>query len=241
MRIAMVSETYPPEVNGAGITVRDWVRGLRGLGHEVQLIRPWQPKVEAKGADRVDEFGAEHVLVKGVPLISYPGLRAGLPAKRRLVKLWRQRRPDVIHVATEGLLGYTALRAAKKLGIPATSSFHTNFHEYAKHYGFRPFGRIAAGYLRFVHQRSDNVIVATDDIAASVKTMGIPHVGVMPRGVDTQRFHPGQRSRELRASWGADEDTLVVGYVGRLADEKSIPDTFAVYEAIRARVPCCSA
>lgn len=234
MKLAFITETYPPEINGVAVTLKHWVRGLAKLGHKVELVRPKQNRREAGGPD---DHGVHHLALPGVPLIVYPDLRIGRPCKMKLVKHWREHRPDVIHVATEGPLGFSALRAAKALGIPATTSFHTNFHEYTKHYGFGLMSKPTCAYLRWVHRYSRSVIVATEDIQKSVTNIGIDHVDVLPRGVDIEQFCPSARSSELRASWGADDDTLVVGYVGRLAEEKNLPVTFEAYRAICDRCP----
>jgi len=234
LKLAFITETYPPEINGVAVTLVQWVHGLAKLGHDVQLIRPKQNRSDA---DETDGQGVKHVVFPGIPVILYPDLRIGRPAKGRFLKLWQKDRPDVIHVATEGPLGFSALMAARKLGIPTTTSFHTNFHEYAKHYGFGIMGKPTRMFLRWVHSHSDSVIVATDDIRKSVAGIGIDHVGVLPRGVDIDQFSPSMRSDTLRRTWGADQDTLVVGYVGRLAEEKGIPTTFDAFKAIKAKRP----
>jgi glycosyltransferase involved in cell wall biosynthesis len=127
LEIVVVSETFPPEVNGVAMTVGRLVHGLRARGHRVEVIRPRQT------AD--DRGGNDERAVPGLPLPGYAGLRLGLPAGRRLARLWRLRRPDLVHVVTEGPLGWSAVSAARRLGIPVTSSFHTNFDRYSAHYG----------------------------------------------------------------------------------------------------------
>ena len=105
----MVTETYPPEVNGVALTLARIVEGLRARNHEVQLVRPRQDgRTTAARGDRFHE-----VLMRGLPIPRYPQLRMGLPAKRALVRLWRRQRPDVVHIATEGPLGWSALQAAR--------------------------------------------------------------------------------------------------------------------------------
>src|SRR5690349_19366660 len=103
MRYAIVSETYPPEINGVALTVQGLEQGLRNRGHDVKLIRPRQSPQ--------DIDAAHEVLVRGAPLPRYPGLRLGLPATSRLIQTWTQARPDAVYVATEGPLGWSALRA----------------------------------------------------------------------------------------------------------------------------------
>ena len=136
LRIAVVTETYPPEVNGVATTVARFVRGLCERDHEVQLVRPRQGD-----SDRADDRGRVHeILQRGMAIPRYPDLRMGLPARRALQRLWIASRPDVVHIVTEGPLGWSALQAATKLRLPVTSDFRTNFHAYSSHYG--------AGWLR---------------------------------------------------------------------------------------------
>lgn len=123
LRIALVTETWPPEVNGVAMTLKRMVDGLIRRGHGVQLIRPRQtPADTALRSDRLEE-----VLSRGLRLPRYDGLKLGLPARARLIREWSRQRPDVVHVATEGPLGWTAVTAANKLRIPVTSDFHTHF------------------------------------------------------------------------------------------------------------------
>src|SRR5918995_1453035 len=127
LRVAVVSETWPPEVNGVARTAARFVEALRARGHEIRLARPRQGSA--------DRAGAEEVLMRGMAIPRYPNLRMGLPAKNALVRLWTFRRPDVVHIVTEGPLGWSALRAAEKLKLPVVSDFRTNFHAYSAHYG----------------------------------------------------------------------------------------------------------
>src|SRR5262245_6254948 len=111
LRVAVVTETYPPEVNGVALTAARFVEGLRRRGHAAQLVRPRQH-------DDASEESHE-VFVRGMSIPRYPNLRMGLPAKRALEALWTRSRPDVVHIVTEGPLGWSALRAAAKLKLPA--------------------------------------------------------------------------------------------------------------------------
>src|SRR5687768_7781250 len=120
MRYAIVTATYPPEVNGVALTVQGLEQGLRARGHAVSLVRARQASEDANAVGKPHEF-----LFRRAPLPRYPGLRLGLPATRRLTAEWRKTRPDAIYVATEGPLGWSALRAARRLGIPASTGFHT--------------------------------------------------------------------------------------------------------------------
>jgi len=225
--IAFVTETYPPEVNGVAMTVGRLVGGLRELGHRVSVIRPRQGK---------SDTGGEHELaLPGLPLPGYPGLRFGLPAGGRLARQWRQRRPDLVHVVTEGPLGWSAVSTARRLGIPVTSGFHTNFDRYSVHYGVGWLRPAVAAYLRTLHRRTRATMVPTAALAADLAGEGIAGVRVVGRGVDTALYDPARRSPGLRSSWGVAHGAPVCLYVGRLAPEKNLALARRTFAAIRAR------
>jgi len=228
LTIDIVSETAPPEVNGVAMTVGQLLAGLRLRGHEVTLIRPQLPAGEP-------ESGA--ITVRGLPLPGYPAVRLGLPAGGFLRRRWQARRPDVVHVVTEGPLGWSAVRAARRLGIPVTSGFHTNFDRYSRHYGFGWLSQPIAAYLRRLHRRAHATVVPTAVLAAALADDGIPGVYVVGRGVDTQLFDPARRSEALRRAWGAAESDLVCLYVGRLAAEKNLELVVESFSAVLRERP----
>ena len=121
LRIALVTETFPPEVNGVAMTIGRMLEGLLKRGHEVQLVRPRQ----RAGEQPRESARLSEILVPSVPLPRYAGLRMGVFATGRLRGTWRAARPDIVHVVTEGPLGWSALTAARQLELPATSDFHT--------------------------------------------------------------------------------------------------------------------
>jgi glycosyltransferase involved in cell wall biosynthesis len=233
LRIAVVTETFPPEVNGVAMTLGRIVDGLLARGHAVQVARPRQVKENQPAA----RAGLDEVLSRGIPVPAYGELRFGLPSKNRLVKLWSEKRPDIVHVVTEGPLGWSAVAAARALHLPVTSSFHTNFQSYSQHYGIGLFKKTIEGYLRKLHNRTQATLVPTRAMVSELEARGYHNVGVMSRGVAIEQFSPAKRSTELRQSWGVAADTLVVLHVGRLAKEKNIALVIAAFRAIRARVP----
>ena len=111
LNIALVTETYLPEVNGVAITIGRMVQGLRKRQHRIHMIRPRQFKQDVAA----NEDGYTETLVTGMPIPGYPELKSGLPAKGLLMRLWKLHRPDIVHIATEGPLGWSALSAARKL------------------------------------------------------------------------------------------------------------------------------
>lgn len=217
LRIACVTETYPPEVNGVATTLARMVEGLHERNHDVQLVRPRQ----GEGAVG-DAVPFEEVLLRGLPIPRYPNLRMGVPSKKALVQLWTRQRPDIVHIATEGPLGWSALQAALKLRLPVSSDFRTNFHSYCRHYGMGFLVRPIMAYLRKFHNRADCTMVPTAALRAELAAQGFKALHVVARGVDTQRFDPAHRSEALRAAWGAGADDVVMLCVGRLAAEKNL-------------------
>ena len=233
LRIACVTETYPPEVNGVAMTIARLVQSLRSRQHVVQVVRPRQ--AADTGAASADGHG--DVLVRGVPIPRYAGLRMGLPCMGTLVKLWEQQRPDVVHIATEGPLGRSALLAATALGLPVCSDFRTNFHAYSQHYGFGFLRRPIIAYLRRFHNATQCTMVPTQALHDDLAKEGFRGLMTVARGVDVRRFDPANRSEVLRAQWGAAPGDLVVTCVGRLAPEKNLGTLIAAFEAIRRDHP----
>jgi glycosyltransferase involved in cell wall biosynthesis len=230
MKIAMVTETYPPEVNGVARTVQEMVEGLRRRGHAIRLARPRQGETDKPYLDgNLHEW-----LGRGIAIPRYPQLKMGLPAKGALLRQWREWRPDVVHIATEGPLGWSALAAAEALSIPLASDFHTNFHSYSRHYGAGWLARPVMAYLRYFHNRAGCTMVPTGEMAEELSNCGIRGLRVVGRGVNPAVFSPTKRSRALRARWGATEDTPVALCVSRFAPEKNFPLVIQAFEAIRA-------
>lgn len=231
LRLALVTETFPPEINGVAMTLGQLAAGLAARGHRLRVVRPRQPG-EAGGLQPGGDL-----LLPGLPIPRYPDLRFGLPAAGELRRVWREQRPDVVHVATEGPLGFSALAAARRLGIPAISSFHTNFHSYSRHYGIGWLHRAIAGYLRWFHNRTAGTLVPTAALATELGAQGFCAVQVLSRGVDTQLFAPTRRSALLRMQWEARPEDPVCIVVSRLAPEKNLELAFAAFAAIRAERP----
>jgi glycosyltransferase involved in cell wall biosynthesis len=229
MRYAIVTETYPPEVNGVALTVQTKEQGLRNRGHNVDVIRPRQSP---------GQVAAPHELLTGSAQIPrYPGMRFGFPSHRALRKLWTQRRPDAIYIATEGPLGWSAMRTARRMGIPVASGFHTRFDEYTVDYGVGFLQPLALRWMRHFHNGSDATLVPTCELADFLNANAFSDVVHLPRAVDTQRFDPARRSAELRASWGVGEDGLAAIYLGRIAAEKNLPLAVRAFRELQKHRP----
>ena len=237
LRIAVVTETYAPEINGVALSAARFVEGLRRREHEIQLIRPRQAQDASGQTAGAQGVPSPDVLTHGVPIPRYPGLRIGLPAMRALVRLWRRNRPDVVHVLTEGPLGWSAVSAARKLKLPVVSDFRTNFHSYSRHYGAAWLSKPILAYLRKFHNRTLCTLVPTEAMRAELAALGFRDLRVVARGVDTALFDPARRSEALRAQWGAGPSDPVVLHVGRIAAEKNLAALISAYAAVRAQAP----
>jgi len=230
MRIAYVTETYPPEINGVALTVQRCVRHLRRSGHGVLLVRPAQGD-EPRGRDE------QEWRTHGMRIPMYPDLRMGLAGAAQLRAGLRAFGAELVHVATQGPLGRAAVQAARGLDLPATSDFRTNFHVYCRHYGVAFAGGLVMHYLRRFHNRTAATFVPCRALQAELIGRGFERVEVMGRGVDARLFTPARRSAELRRRWNAAADAPVLLYVGRLASEKNVPLALRAFDAVHARRP----
>ena len=224
-RITIVTETYAPEVNGVAHTLATLVTGMRARGIEVQIIRPRQNK-----HDHGDEYS---LTLPGLPIPGYPELKFGLPYYRRVLSALKNFNPQAIYVATEGPLGWAACKAAEKLGTGVVSGFHTNFHQYGKHYRLGLIENLGYRYMRWFHNNTAATLVPTQAQADELNSHGFERVSVMARGVNSEQFSPEHRSQELRASWGVSDDTPVLLYVGRIAAEKNLQLVVRTYEELK--------
>jgi len=181
LRLSVVTETWPPEINGVALTLSRLVQGLCARNHAVQLIRPRQTREDGARSDT----GFEELLMRGMPIPRYPELKLGLPSKRALVRAWTLQRPDLVHIATEGPLGWSALQAARRLRLPVTSDYRTNFHSYSHHYGVGWLRSPIAAYLRKFHNLTRCTMVPTQALRGELQASGFENVHVVARGSPT--------------------------------------------------------
>src|SRR5262245_26582716 len=161
IRIAVVTETYPPEINGVARTVGPMVEWLLARGHQVEVVRPRQ---------RREPAGPRHpALLETLTLgaaVPRSQVQMGFALPGTLAARWRATRPDLVHVVTEGPLGWAAVSASNALAIPVSSDFHTNFHSYAGHYGLGWARGAVERYLRWIHNRTACTLVPTEQLRA---------------------------------------------------------------------------
>ncbi|MDY7559058.1 glycosyltransferase family 1 protein [Pseudomonas sp. 10B1] len=231
LHVTLITETFPPEINGVANTLGRLCDGLRLRGHRVELVRPRQVDDQSQTAD------ANLLLCRGWPIPGYPGLQWGQSSMHKLLRRWTRQRPDVLYIATEGPLGLSALRAARRLGITVISGFHTNFQQYTVDYGLGVFSRLLTHYLRWFHNRSQMTVVPSASQKLELGRRGFERIELLSRGVDSQLFHPAKRCMELRQSWGLRVDDIAVLHVGRLAPEKNLGLLKTSFDALQATYP----
>lgn len=229
MHVAIVTETYPPDINGVALTVRELRRGLRDRGHRVSLVG-LHPRVD-------DGEKPDATALPAWPVPRYPGLRMGRPCPLRLHRLWRQCRPDALYIATEGPLGASAMWAARRLGIPVATGLHTRFDTYLRDYGAGALAGVARAWMRGFHQRGQATLVPTRALHDELVGRGYTRVTQLARAVDTRLFHPGHRDDALRARWGVQAEAPVLLHLGRLAPEKNLRLAVRAFDAACAERP----
>jgi phosphatidylinositol alpha 1,6-mannosyltransferase len=218
VRIAYVTESFPPDVNGVAHTAMRVAEHLLSRGHHPLVIAPEL----ASGLRRPDSaFGYPVVRVPSVALPLYPGLRIGLPGQSIRADI-AAHRADLVHLAGPFVLGASGCAAARRLGLPAVAVYATDMAAYARAYHTGPIGQaICWRRLRQLHNSVDRTLAPSTAAAADLAGHGVERVHLWGRGVDTGRFDPARRSARLRAEL-APGGEVIAGYVGRLAVEKRL-------------------
>lgn len=220
MRIAIVTETFPPQINGVSRTLSRLVDHLHQRGHELLVVHPYYDGETYSGAD-----GAEIkvVTLKAWPLPFYREVLVPRPPFGAYKKAIDAFKPDLVHIATEGWLGLSALRFCRRRGYQVVSSYHTNFDAYAGHYRLKWAMPLVRAYLRWFHNRTLATFVPSATIIDALKATGFERLRLWPRGVDGDLFRPDRPgAAEVRARFGIAQGATVIGHCGRLAAEKNI-------------------
>ncbi|WP_030620064.1 glycosyltransferase family 4 protein [Streptomyces achromogenes] len=215
MRVVIVTESFPPDVNGVAHCALQTARHLVDRGHHPLVVAP----APAPGTGPDADAPCEVIRVPSLPLPGYPQVRVALPS-RRLAAALVAHRPDVVHLAGPFVLGVRGMAAAARLGIPAVAVYQTDLAGYARTY--MGAGEAAAWRrIRSVHAAADRTLAPSSAARSDLEEHGVPRVALWPRGVDTVRFRPDRRDEVLRRAL-APHGERIVGYVGRLAPEKHV-------------------
>lgn len=227
LRLALFTDTYAPQVNGVARTLERLASVIVARGGSVRVFTAHDPEASAPGD--VEQFPSRSFW-------AYPQLRLAWPRQRQVRAALAEYAPTIVHAATEFGVGLAGRRAARDLGIPFVSSYHTSFVAYAEHYGLGMLARPGWHFMRWFHNGGLRTYCPTQAIVNEVNARGFERTAVWSRGVDGARFSPTYRSASLRERLGATDDTLVLSYVGRLAAEKGLNvalDALALVEQAR--------
>lgn len=226
LRLAIFTDTYPPQVNGVSRTIERLARAIEFRGGAVHVETVSDP------AAAPDATVHRH---RSRPFWAYPSLRMALPfggpAARRLARF----SPTLVHVATPFGVGLAGRAAARRLGVPLVTSYHTTFPQYLAHYGLDALDRLVWPYLRWFHNSGLRTFVPSETVERELRWQGFGGLRVWGRGVDADRFSPDRRSVTARRAIGAREGDFVIAYVGRLAPEKRLDTLLDAVRLLRAR------
>lgn len=212
MRVALVTESFLPQVNGVTNSVCRILEHLSARGHEALVVAP--------GPGPESYAGFPVVAVPGVGLPGYREFKLGLPT-RRVEKILRAFRPDVVHLASPIALGAAGARAARRMGVPSIAVFQTDVAGFARQYGFRGTDAVIWSWIRHIHRQAEITLVPSKASYEQLRGQSIPRLAMWARGVDAERFNPVHRDEQLRA-WLLGDREVLVGYVGRLAGDKRV-------------------
>jgi len=237
MRVVYCTDTYLPQVNGVTVVTELSVRGLIARGWEVEVIAPRYPR-QVPGARPHGGANAALARVHSIPSVAaprYPELRVALPDVWTIAGVIKRARPDIVHCATEFVIGRLGMWAAERYRVPVVTSYHTNFRQYADAYGL---GRLAGGverYIGSVHRRAWRTFTPSDVARGALARMHVHNVDVWGRGVDLNLFSPTRRSATLRTTLGV-RSAFTYLYVGRLAPEKDVGTVIRAFAKLREQI-----
>jgi phosphatidylinositol alpha 1,6-mannosyltransferase len=218
VRVAIVAESFLPNVNGVSNSVLRVLEHLRRTGNEALVIAPDNPPGEPR-AERI-HHGIRVHRVPGRMFPKVTTLPLGVPTPR-MFSVLRGFDPDVVHLASPALLGYGGLRAARRLGVPTVAVYQTDVPGFAASYGIPMTARAAWAWFRHLHSLADRTLAPSSATMESLVAHRIPRVHRWARGVEVLRYAPSARDEALRRRWSP-EGKPIVGFVGRLAPEKHV-------------------
>ena len=218
MRVAIVAESFLPNVNGVSNSVLRVLEHLRRTGHEALVIAPDNPRGDAPAARVHDGIRIHRVPSRMYPMVT--SLPLSMP-RPRILRVLRGFDPHVVHLASPSMLGYGGLLAARRLGVPTVAVYQTDVAGFATSYGVPIAARAAWAWNRHLHGLADRTLAPSSAAIESLRAHGIPRVHHWARGVDITGFAPSARDERLRRQWSP-QGKSIVGFVGRLAPEKHV-------------------
>jgi phosphatidylinositol alpha 1,6-mannosyltransferase len=218
VRVAIVAESFLPNVNGVSNSVLRVLEHLRRTGHEALVIAPDNPRGEAPASRIHDGIRVHRVPSRMFPMVT--SLPLSMP-RPRILRVLRGFDPHVVHLASPAMLGYGGLLAARRLGVPTVAVYQTDIAGFASSYGVPIAARAAWAWNRHLHGLADRTLAPSTSAMESLRAHGIPRVHHWARGVDITGFAPSACDERLRAQWSP-HGRPIIGFVGRLAPEKHV-------------------
>lgn len=238
-RVLFCTDTYPPQVNGVSVVTARTVAGLRARGWRVGVISPRYPMHPPIGVKQfVDDFGTAdlHVELPSLAFPPYPDIRLAAPMYTRIARTLREFQPDLVHCATEFMIGRLGQIAARRAGIAQVSSYHTDFSRYTEAYGAPRLRTVVSNYIARFHGRARRTYTPSAMARADLLGFGVRDVEVWGRTIDARTFKPERRDLFFRRLNGWDH-TFVLLHVGRLAAEKGVHTILEAFRIARALLP----
>lgn len=225
MKIALFTDTFPPDVNGVAKTLERWVRYLEKRGAECKVFAPQKDGSDTYGSMSVERFYS-------IPFALYPECRFTIPNPVHLSKAFKQFQPSLVHVATPFNLGLLGNHYARKHKVPLVASYHTNFDQYLQFYNIQWLEPLYWRYMNWFHQPCRKVYVPSATTLGHIGAKGLANLEVWSRGIDTERFRPHVDKHEVLSAYGIDPGKFIILYVGRIAAEKNIDVFMNVIDAL---------
>jgi len=222
LRVAVVTESFLPQINGVTNSVLRVLETLAAKGHDAMVIAPDSAEAPSTYAG---------FRIKRVPSLAVKGmLPVGFP-QRSMEPLIEGFNPDVIHLASPFFLGKYATRIAQRLSIPTLSIYQTDVAGFARHYGLSVAHNKLTSWVANIHNQTNRTLAPSTWSCEQLQSSGVDNVALWQRGVDSVKFNSTKRSAELRESFAPQlQNKIVVGYVGRLANEKRIEDLAPLHD-----------
>ena len=241
-RVLYCTDTYPPQVNGVSVVTARTAAGLRARGWKVGVIAPRYPSRPPQGVKQfIDEFETTdiHVEISSTAFPPYPDIRLAAPAYWRIARTMEEFQPDVVHCATEFMIGRLGQIAARRAGIALVSSYHTDFSRYAVAYGAPKLRTVVSNYIARFHGRVLRTYTPSRMARADLLALGVHDVEVWGRTIDARTFAPERRDPTFRHLNGWDRKFVLL-HVGRLAAEKSVHTILEGFRIARGLLPAGS-
>ena len=214
MRVLISAESFLPRSNGVTNSVLRVSRYLKAQGHDVLVV------ASGDGPSRVEEIEVRRVpalALKRIAQVDIPRVKV-----KTLIPILEDFKPDIIYLASPFLLGEQVRKAGIRCGIPVIANYQTDVSGFIDFYGLNTAKTIVEKRLKKIHKGSTLTLAPSTESISFLRSLGIENVRHWGRGVDLEQFNPAWRSEKLRKYWGADSDTLIIGFVGRLAPEKQV-------------------